>query len=173
MNHSTISLPNVRAHQLRHIAAELDCTATDFLDDYIAQSWEHLGWAGVGYLPPWDIGAGTDDETGQPRVYLTHPGAPILDLGIPEARRLASGIKEITKSTLGPSKIVVHANSGGDLGGVVVERKGRGLVFKFCDTLDGAPRTFVVGLTRSVAKDLAAAIIVHADRALAAAEAAA
>lgn len=166
MSHSNVSLPTVRAHQLRILARDNERPAVDILDEFIQGAWEWAGYEADGYLPPFDISAGRDDETGHPRVFLVYPGAPILDLSILEAHRLADGIKEITKGTMAPSKVVVHASSGGDLGGVVAERKGRGLVLKFCDTHDGAARTFAIGLTKSVAQDLARAILVTADKAM-------
>ncbi|WP_156399285.1 hypothetical protein [Methylobacterium sp. Leaf466] len=151
MSHSTVSIPTARAHQFRLLARHHEVPAADLLDEFIRGSWDHAGFEFD--LPPFDMPVGRDDATGEQRVFLSTPGADVLDFSADQAHAVANGIMALLAGSA--SRFVVAARCAGRPGGLVGERRGRGYTLKIAGNLDGVPRAAVVSLTRSVANDLA------------------
>jgi hypothetical protein len=151
VSHSTISLPLARADQLRHLARHHEVHAAELLDGFIRQAWDDAGF--MPELPPFEALVARDDATGMPYVAFSAPQADILEFTPAQAFQFARGLYDLLSGTA--TRFVVSGSCAGERAGVVGEKRGRGFSLKIAGTLVSGSRVVVLGLTTSVARDLA------------------
>lgn len=111
-------------------------------------------------LPPFQVIATRDDATGAPSVAFSVPRADILDFTPTQAIQFARGITELLDGNA--TRFVASGSCAGERAGVVGEKRGRGFALKVAGSLTAGSQVTVLGLTLSVARDLARLL---ADRA--------
>ncbi|KQP55051.1 hypothetical protein [Methylobacterium sp. Leaf108] len=128
------------------------------MDGYIRQAWDQAGFTPE--LPPFQIIDTRDDATSAPRVAFSAPQADILEFTPAQAMQFANGITDLLDGIA--SRFVVSGSCAGERAGVVGEKRGRGFALKVAGSLVAGSQVTVIGLTTSVARDLARLL---ADRA--------
>lgn len=111
-------------------------------------------------LPPFQVIATRDDATGAPSVAFSAPRADILNFTPTQAIQFAHGITELVDGTA--TRFVASGSCAGERAGVVGERRGRGFALRIAGSLTAGSQVTVIGLTASIARDLARLL---ADRA--------
>lgn len=164
--HTTISLPAIRAAQLRQVATKKGATSLGLIDAFIRASWDRT--IGDKSLPGFDLTAGLDDDTRTPTVYFTYTGTQPVFLTVEQAHAVADGINDLVRGRA--TRFEVDAAYESYRARFVGTKKGRGFIFQIEDDVADASRQpiMVHGLTASIAEDLAESFRHSAAKALAA-----
>lgn len=161
--HSTLSLPAIRAAQLRHVAHEKNATSADIVDSFIRAAWTDVGGGVV--LPGFDFAACLDDDSGEPVVTFVCTGSLPVLITPEQAHEVASGIRDLLAAIA--ARFEVDAICEGSRACFIGTRKGRGFTIQLLDNLNdpGRKPVTLLGLTASIAADLAEAFETFAKRA--------
>ncbi|PXW57728.1 hypothetical protein [Methylobacterium sp. B4] len=151
--HTTLTLPAIRAAQLRQVASKRGATSLELVDAFIRASWDDV--IGDRSLPGFDLTAGLDDETGTPTVYFNNTGTQPVFLTVEQAHAVADGINELVHGRA--TRFEVDAAYESYRARFVGTKKGRGFILQVEDDVADASREpiMVHGLTTSIAEDLA------------------
>ena len=137
---------------------------TDFVDQFIRKAWRDIGQAPN--LPPFELAACQDDETGEPVVIFATTGTEPVFLTPEQAQEVAQGLRALLDGA--NPRFTVSARCSGFHARFIGERKGRGFVLKIADNLDRDTKAVrVSGLSVSIAEDLADAFDDAATKAVA------
>jgi len=151
--HTTLSMPAIRAAQLRQVAAKRGTTPLELVDAFIRASWDDV--IGDKSLPDFDLTAGLDDDTETPTVYFTYTGTQPVFLTVEQTHAVADGITDLVHGRA--TRFEVDASYEIYRARFVGTKKGRGFLLQIEDDVADASRKpiMVHGLTASIAEDLA------------------